>query len=301
MAQITTFKLGGPARFYFKTTKPEEVVAGIISAREKNLPYYLIAGGSNTVFSDQGFTGLVIHFQKNKISDEGVIFSGQRVVVSTGINLSKFVEITCRQSLAGLEKLAGIPGCVGGAVVGNAGAYGEYLGDVVEWVEVFDGERIRRIKKSDCGFAYRQSIFKKSDWFVIKACLKLKKGEAKKLVAEAEQITKMRWQKFGRHPVCAGSFFKNVEVAKLSPEILKKIDQTKIVSKQIPVGYLLGEATKNKKLKVGGIEMASFHNNFLLNDGTGTTKDLLTLAKKLKALVHRKFGIELEEEVRFVL
>lgn len=306
LSTVTSFKLGGLAQFYLKTCSPEEVVSALIYTKENKIPYQLLAGGSNTVFSDKGFVGLVIHFYQTKIKQGDIEIKDSKeknfvqLIVPAQIVLYELVKFSAEHGLSGLEKMSAIPGCVGGAIVGNAGAYGQYLGDLVEWVEIFDGEKIRRIKKADCHFSYRHSIFKEKSWLVLKVCLKLKKGDSKKLIAEVKDIAKLRWQKFGAHPVCAGSFFKNVDYRKVPKNILAKIDCTKFSDNKIPAGYLIGEAVK-KKLQTGGIYMAPFHNNFLMNDGQGQTRDLKKLAEKIKQAVKRKFGIELEEEVRYIL
>jgi len=301
LASINTFRLGGPARFYLRTAKSEEAVAAIVSAQALSLPYYLLAGGSNTVFADSGFLGLVVHFYQPKPTVGDFVFKkDRRVIVSAAVPLMSLVEETTRRGLSGLEKLSAIPGGVGGAVVGNAGAYGQFIGEVVEWVEVFDGKRVRRLKKTECHFVYRHSGLKGRGWLVLSVGLKLRAGQAAALEAEVARIAKLRWQKFGRRPVSAGSFFKNVLVTRIKSTILNRLDQSKIIDGRMPVGYLLGEAG-GRGLSVGGVRVAPFHNNFLLNDGTGTTKDLIKLTTKMKNLVRRKFGLELEPEVQVVV
>jgi len=183
----------------------------------------------------------------------------------------------------------------------------------VEWVEVFEGKLVRRLKKEECRFGYRDSIFKKKDWVILRVCLKLKKGNPELLTKEVREIAKMRWARFGLHPTCAGSFFKNIEFKRAPKKVLAQIDKDKITEGKISVGYLIGEALgmspEDSPLKASqgesssrhGIYIAPFHNNFLMNDGTGTTKDLLKMVAKIKQAVKKKFGIELEEEVRYIL
>ncbi len=306
LSTITTFQLGGPAKLYLKTALPEEAIAGILSARESGLKYIVLSGGSNVVFQDKGFDGLVIHFTGAKLTSKNLEVLGAKVILPASANWHEAVKKISALGLAGLEKMSAIPGNVGGVVVGNAGAYEQFIGDKIDWVEIFDGKEIRKIKKASCPFGYRDSIFKKKNWLVLRVCLKLKKGlpanlagDKVKLLKEVNEIAKLRWQKFGCHPTCAGSFFKNIELKKVPKKILAKIDQTKIIENKVSVGYLIGESVP--KLKLGGIYIASFHNNFLMNDGTGTTRDLIKLAGKIKQAVKKKFGIELEEEVRYIL
>jgi len=284
LSQLTTFKLGGLAKFYFKTASPQEVVAAVLSAREKKLKYHVLAGGSNTVFSDKGFAGLIIHFIQNKFEDKDLEIKVNKVAVSAGLIWADLVKLLAQKGLAGVEKMSAIPGCVGGAVVGNAGAYGQEMSQVVEWVEIFDGQEIKKIKNKDCQFNYRDSIFKHKNWVILRVGFKFKKADAKKLIKEVRDISKLRFKKFGQNPICAGSFFKNVYQN----------------DERISTASLIEKAGVTN-LKCGGVSVASWHHNFLINDGTGTTKDLLTLAKKIRKVVHQKTGLALEEEVRFIL
>ncbi|MFA6254134.1 MAG: UDP-N-acetylmuramate dehydrogenase [Candidatus Paceibacterota bacterium] len=284
LSKITTFELGGPARFYLKVSSPEEAVAAVLIAQDKKIKHYLVGGGSNLVFADKGFLGLVIHWllAKPKLADLKIVNS--EIVASAGVRLADLIKFANKNGLAGLEKLAGVPGVVGGAVVGNAEAYGQSISDYLTWVEIFDGEKIRRIAQRDCQFKYRESIFKHQNWLLLRVGFKLKKGKAALLIEESKKITKIRWAKFGQHPICAGSFFKNVMADGKVISTASLIEQAGIAD-----------------LKRGGVRVAPWHHNFLINDGTGTTSDLLSLAKEIKKIVHKKLGIKLEEEVRFVL
>jgi UDP-N-acetylmuramate dehydrogenase len=295
LSKITTFELGGPAKFYLSVNSAEEAVAAVLIAQAKKLKYCLVGGGSNLVFADQGFQGLVIHWWLSKPKAEDLKIGGQEITVSAGVKLADLINRANKNSLAGLEKLAGIPGGVGGAVVGNAGAYGQTISDHLKWVEIFDGEKIRRLTKKDCCFDYRESIFKHQPWLVLRVGFKLKKGQARDLINESKKITKIRWSKFGEHPICAGSFFKNVTIESDSPS--PKVSAER---RRIPTATLIEQAGL-ANLKQGGISIAPWHHNFLINDGSGTTGDLKKIKEKIKKVIHRKLGIKLEEEVRFIV
>lgn len=287
LSKITTFQLGGPAKFYLRVTSPEEVVAAVLIAQDKKIKYRLIGGGSNLVFADQGFAGLVIHWSLPKPKSADLKITNLEIIVSAGVKLGDLIKVANKNGLAGFEKMAGIPGNVGGAVVGNAGAYGQEISDRLRWVEVFDGAKILRLTKKACAFDYRESIFKKKDWAVLRVAFKLKSVNlslARDLIDESKKIEKIRWGKFGKHPICAGSFFKNVYRN----------------GERIPTATLIEQAGL-ANLKQGGISVAPWHHNFLINDGTGTTKDLIKLKNKIKKVIHQKLGIELEEEVRFIV
>lgn len=285
LATITTFRLGGPAKFYAQALYPEEVVASFLVAQSLGLKFCLIGGGSNCVFADEGFSGLVINWQINRRRSIDLIINNNQVIASAGLKLSSLVKIAIDNNLAGLEKLTGIPGTVGGAIVGNAGAYGQTISDRLLWVEIFDGQKIRKIFPTEGCFSYRDSIFKHRPWIVLRAGWKFNFDKSGNLVKESRQIARLRYHKFGQYyPLCAGSFFKNVFVK----------------GQKIPAAILIEQA-KLTKLTQGGISLAPWHHNFLINDGTGTTADLRKLTKRLKKIVHRKLGIELEEEVRFII
>jgi UDP-N-acetylmuramate dehydrogenase len=202
--------------------------------------------------------------------------------------------------LAGLEKLTAIPGTVGGAIVGNAGAYGQAISDHLVWVEIFDGHKIRQVKKTALQFSYRDSLFKRRpDWLVLRAAWALPAGERKLLQAESRKIRTIRLGKYPSGILCAGSFFKNLPVSKVPKKVLKTIPPEKIVNGKIPAGYLL-EQVHSGQMSVGGMAVASFHNNFLINTGFGTYYDLRRLANRLKTKVRKRFGLELEEEIRYI-
>lgn len=275
-----------------------ELAFAVRTTRELRIPFRLIAGGSNVVFSDETFIGLVIHFIPNTSS----VF-GKKGILDVVANLELMVLIrgSIKSGLAGLESLSGIPGSVGGAIVGNAGAYGQSISDHLTEVQIFDGKNVRWLKKSECYFAYRDSDFKhgKREWLVLRARFKLKKGDRKELLKKSREIIVLRNAKYNPEMKCPGSFFKNVLLKDLSKESLKKISKDKIRDRKIPAGYLL-EAAGACGMKEGKIEVASFHGNLIINSGGGKFADVQKLANLLKKRVSKKFGIVLEEEVRYM-
>jgi len=167
-------------------------------------------------------------------------------------------------------------------------------------VDIFDGKKVRTLTKDDCKFSYRDSIFKHKEWIVLSATFTLGRGDKKLLLSKSKSIIKTRNAKYPPGLKCPGSFFKNVLVKRVSKESLKKIDQSKIIDGKIPTGYLL-EVIGARGMKQGGVYIPEYHGNLLVNDGTATYKDVIGLAKKLKTKVKKQFGIELEEEVRYML
>ncbi|MCX6714132.1 MAG: UDP-N-acetylmuramate dehydrogenase [Candidatus Vogelbacteria bacterium] len=292
----TTFQLGGLAKYFLATSKKAELIEALALAQKEKLKCLVIGGGSNTVFSDKGFNGLVIKYGGGKLTTKNL--SGTAIDVDASVSLWELVTFSIKNGLSGLEYLSGIPGNVGGAIVGNAGAYDHFIGDLVESVEISAGQKVRQLSVKDCHFLYRDSIFKKKDWIILSVRLNLKNGDKKGLSQIAKNLIKDRNKKYDGL-LCAGSFFKNIPLKNVPKDLLKKIDQTKIVGGKLSVGYLLGEAGAGG-LKAGGISVSSFHHNFLINDGSGKASDLKKLATKLKSLVKKKFNINLEEEVRLI-
>ncbi|MBI2097616.1 MAG: UDP-N-acetylmuramate dehydrogenase [Candidatus Vogelbacteria bacterium] len=296
LAPLTTFAVGGRARWFVSVSSPEQLVEAVKTARVKKLAYRVFAGGSNVVFGDRTFHGLMIQFRPKV---KPCHWQGLTLTCQANLPLASLIKTAVSHGLAGLENLSGIPGTVGGAIVGNAGAYGQGIADCLTRVEIFDGRKTRWLDKKQCSFVYRESIFKRRDWLVLRAEFRLTKGDKKVLAKKSREIIKIRSEKYNPRLRSPGSFFKNVLVKDVSRATLAKLDQTKIRDGKIPAGYLL-EAVGAKGMRQGGIRVADFHGNLLINDNHGTYRDVITLAAKLKKLVQAKFGIQLDEEVRYL-
>ena len=306
LAPLTTFGVGGRERYFLSVSNSAELVEAVGLAKEKKWPYFLIAGGSNVVSSDNTFRGLAIHFV-SKVSP------CQRqeltLICRANLPLGRLIRTAISHNLAGLETLLGIPGTVGGAIVGNAGAYGQCISNHLVRVQILDARRprgrlasgtgIRWLTKRQCRFTYRDSIFKSREWLILKAEFKLIKGDKKKLTAKSREIIRIRSEKYDPKLRCPGSFFKNVLVKDVSRATLAKIDRGKIIEGKIPAGYLL-EQVGAKGMKFGGLRVADHHGNLLVNDGAATYREVRMLAAKLKKLVQAKFHITLDEEVRYL-
>ena len=297
LARYSTFGIGGKAAFFVEVKNEQVLREAIRWAREKDLLYKVFAGGSNMVFPDQGFPGLVIRLcfaGMRIVSKERVIFAG------AGVLLRDVIRASISKGWGGLETLSGIPGTIGGAVYGNAGAYGQSVSCAVRSVSYFDtttGET-NSLLKDKCGFAYRHSIFKERPFFILGVFLEFKSGEKKALQKITKDIIAAREKKYKPGLKCPGSFFKNVLVADVSLQSLALVDSSKIIDGKIPAGWLL-EQVGAKGVREGGVYIADFHGNLFVNDGHGTARDVKTLAVTLKKKVLERFGIELEEEVRY--
>ncbi len=293
LAPLSTFGIGGRGQFLCTVSTPNELIAGVLAAKQVRLPYHILAGGSNVVFPDGELKGLLIRICGGKSH-----FERRRCLVDAGFELGEVIRQSLRRGLAGLETLSGIPGTLGGAIVGNAGAYGHSISEVVEKVEILDGQRVRWLPPAGCRFAYRESIFKRKPWLVLRALLKLRRGDRRALLKTSREIIRLRRKKYQPGLRCPGSFFKNVLVEDVGRRSRARLDRSKIIEGKIPAGYLL-EAVGAKGLRRGGIVIADFHGNLFINDGHGTARDVRRLARLLRARVQRRFGITLEEEIRY--
>jgi len=296
LKEVTTLGIGGPAKKFVEVKTVDELKWEIDQAHTDILDFLIVGGCSNLLVSDQGFNGVVI-----KNSTRGIKINGEEITVLSGTPLEELVDFTIEHGLSGMEKLAGIPGTVGGAIFGNAGAYGETISDHLVSVRIYDPiyEEEDTLLKSKLSFGYRTSSFKRDLSIILEATFKLIRANAEDLKKIAEEIIEKRAIKYPPGIKCPGSFFKNLVVSELSQEIVKRIPQEKIVYGKIPAGALLEEVGAKGK-KSGAIEIAPYHANLFINNGNGTAKDFYTLAKEVALQVKEKFGVELEPEVKLI-
>jgi UDP-N-acetylmuramate dehydrogenase len=301
LASLSTFRIGGKAEYFCAVKNFDELIKAIKWAREKKIPWQVFAGGSNIVFPDGKLKGLLIQIKNGLIrEDRG---NKRLITVDAGVLLADVIKKSISLGWRGLETLSGIPGTVGGAIVGNAGAYGHSISEVVQKVEILDEKlKPRWFTKAQCKFAYRESIFKHRLYIVLRAVMKFEKGNKKALQKISRDIIKIRLKRYKPELKCPGSFFKNVVISRIKrntrANLTNKIDKKKIIDGKIPAGYLL-EQVGAKGMRIGGIEIAKFHGNLFINRGDATARDVKRLAKLLKGRVYRKFGIKLEEEIRY--
>jgi len=282
LAEYTTFGIGGPAELLAIVDSPADLIDLVAIAREKNVPFVVMGEGSNILIGDAGIDGLVIVNHCRQIQR-----SGDRIVAEAGVVLNELVDFAIARGLAGLEKMAGIPGTVGGAIVGNAGAYGQWVADVLSSVELLQEDgRVIVQDPSQLGFAYRTSRLKHNAEIVLKAEFQLTSGSRVALRQAADEVVAQRESKLPSENICAGSYFKNIEDASAPYG-------------KIPAGKLLEEVGA-KELRVGKAAVSERHANVIVNLGGARATDVLKLAEKMKLAVKKKFGVELEEEVRFL-
>jgi len=280
LGKFTTFKTGGPAKYFLKVRSADDASNAVRTAKKLNIPFYLIGGGSNLLISDYGIDGLVV-----KVDVRGLKTVNETdILCGAGEDLMALINFAADKSLTGLEFASGIWGTVGGAIFGNAGAYGGEIKDVTKEITLVDTTgKIKKVDREYCEFTYRSSNLKLSKEIVIDTYFELKKGDKKKIREKIDEILYIRSTK---HPVegnSAGSFFKNIP------------DQTQPYGK-LPAGKLLDEVGC-KGLSVGGAKVYEKHANIIVNAGQATSTDIRNLADIMKQRVLDKFAILLEEEV----
>ena len=264
-------------------------------ARESGLDFVVIGGGTNLIVSDAGFRGVVLRFVADRL-----MAAGNRVISDAGAILQDLVDFSIDRGLKGLETLAGIPGSVGAAVYGNAGAYGHSISERVHKVRFLDGGQVRVFDRQECEFQYRESIFKDhKEWIILSTELILEPSDAAILQKTAGDILKVRNEKFPPTMKCAGSIFKNFLLAELPASVAAEVPAPVIREGKVPAAYFL-EQVGAKGMVNGDIHIAGYHANLIYNGGKGTARELCEVIGNLKTRVRERFGIEVEEEVQYV-
>jgi UDP-N-acetylmuramate dehydrogenase len=266
-----------------------------MAARASGIPTVVIGGGTNLIVADSGFRGIVLRYRGDSITAEG-----EQVTAQAGAELQELVDFTVDRGLKGLETLAGIPGSVGAAIYGNAGAYGHSISERVHTVRFSDGSQARVFGNTECRFRYRESVFKEhKEWFIFATELRLDAADRESLRRTAGDIVKVRNEKFPVTMKCAGSIFKNLLLAELPAAVAAAVPPSAVREGKIPAAWFL-EQVGAKGIERGDIHVASYHANLIYNGGEGTASDLCGLIRELKTRVRRRFAIELEEEVQYV-
>jgi UDP-N-acetylmuramate dehydrogenase len=295
LSRYTRFGIGGPADLYAETESAEAFIAALSAAHASGMEVVVIGGGTNLIVSDDGFRGIVLRYRGGRLLE-----SNGRVHAGAGAVLQDLVDFSIARGLAGLETLAGIPGSVGAAVYGNAGAYGHALAERVMTVRLYDGQTVRVFDNEACQFQYRESIFKRhKEWIIFSTELRLEAGDATALRETADSILKVRNEKFPVTMKCAGSIFKNLLFKELPADAAAQVPGSAIREGKVPAAWFL-EQVGAKGMVRGDIHVATYHANLIYNAGAGTAADLCALIRDLKARVAQRFGIELEEEVQYV-
>ena len=311
LSQYSNYKIGGPARYFVEVDNVDDLAKALEIWRLRNpslldsahgREIFILAGGTNVLFKDSGFDGLILRPNFRLIENDR-----NNLVVGAGVLIDELLDYTIKHSLSGLEWAGGLPGTLGGAVYGNAGAFGGEIKDIIEEVVSLDittgRPHIVSRNNEECGFAYRSSVFKRNPGreIIIEATLVLKKGDRKQI--ESEMLDKINYRK-QRQPLeypNIGSIFKNVNLEFVPTS---KRNQFKSVIKPdpfpvVPTAHLISEAGL-KGVSYGGAMISPKHPNFIVNAMNAASADVINLIELAKSRVKSKFGINLEEEIEYV-
>ena len=302
LAPYTTYKLGGPARYFFIAKNNEEIKTAAAAAKDLDLPIFILGGGSNILVSDNGFSGLVIKMANRELSVEK-----NKIKAEAGALIGQVVSLAWKNSLTGLEWAAGIPGTAGGAVRGNAGAFGKSISDNIVSVQALQSSKNKTeiivMAKEECQFTYRESIFKHDDNLVVLGVeLELQAGEQAAIKQQMLDCVQRRSCGHPKYP-SAGCSFKNIFVTDEIKGKIRKINpagEEKIKGGKIGAGWFIDQAGL-KGYKIGGVQVSDEHANFIVKvDETARAEHALMLISYVKQQVRDKFGVQLQEEVQYV-
>jgi len=283
MSKYTSFKAGGAAACLVEVQSVEELKEVLQLVAENNIPHMMLGNGSNILFKDSGYEGVVIKLSQESFSE--VVFEecGDKckVTCGTGILLSTLARMLLEKSLTGFEFASGIPGSLGGAVFMNAGAYGGELKDVVTSVKVVspDGREEKVFSAEEMDFGYRHSALEENGYIAVEVTFEFAKGDKEEISATMKDLMQKRNSKQPVNYPSAGSTFKR------------------------PTGYFAGKLIEDAGLKgtsVGGAEVSTLHSGFVINKGGATATDILELISLIQNRVYDKFGVMLEPEVRII-
>jgi UDP-N-acetylenolpyruvoylglucosamine reductase len=274
----TTFKVGGPASLYVQVKDTASLIKIINYIKINNINYFVLGKGSNVLFSDQQFKGIVLSLSKyfTKIEIEETVVRAQ-----AGVYMIKLAKSVCKNSLKGLEFISGIPGSLGGGVYMNAGAYNLELSEFIKEVTFLDeGLNIKTLGKEELAFSYRSSIFQSQEnWVVLEVVLQLSKGNKAEITDLINQRKQRRLETQPCNEPSAGSVFKNPK----DKSAWQYIDQCGLRGKMI-----------------GGAQVSLKHPNFIVNNQYASAKDILDLIEYVRATVYKKYDVLLHTEIKLI-
>lgn len=294
LAPYTTFKIGGLARYWVDVHTEAELLEALDWARDHGEAYVVIAGGSNVLISDEGFSGLVIHMCASEIK-----YGDTFIETGAGTSLLAIIQESANHGLGGWEKMAGIPGTIGGAVRGNAGAFGSEMKDVLVWARAVHAEtrEVRIFENDACAFAYRTSFFKQnSGWIITAVRVRLSNVSPAKSLSIIEDTLTQREKRHLQNVRAAGSYFTN-PVAPIDIQERFELEKgQKSREGRVPAGWLIDIAGLKGRM-VGGAQISAQHGDYIINaSGSASAADVHALAEEAKRVVREQFGIELHEE-----
>lgn len=331
LKDYSTFKIGGKARFFCTIQNEDDLIEAIGFTKKNKIRTFILGDGSNLLFSDEGFNGLVIKMEMKGIEYQEIDENTVRVRVFAGENWDSFVEKAVERGLYGIENLSGIPGTVGASAVQNIGAYGSEVKDTIDSVYVLDIEKDEYVTftNSECRFDYRDSIFKHNkDRYVvlyidfilnrlghlninykdIKEYIEVNRVKNYDLKDIRKIVLNIRKNKLPDLDIygTAGSFFKNAIVSRAkAEELLHKYPNMIVYSLnskrvKIPTAWILDHICGFRGARVGDVGTYKNQALVLVNYGKATCQNVINFAQDMVNAVYEKTGIEIEPEVEYV-
>ncbi|MCS7184176.1 MAG: UDP-N-acetylmuramate dehydrogenase [Patescibacteria group bacterium] len=298
--KFTTFKIGGRVKYFITITTLKEVEELIDFLSKKETKFFILGGGSNILFTDEYYNGVVI---KPKFETFNFFQNGE-VVLGANKLMSEVVYESCRLGYQGLEWAGGLPGELGGAIRGNAGCFGSEIKDIVQEVLAVNllTKELKKFSNEECQFAYRHSFFKKNpEWLIVETKLILNPG------SNSESLLKIMNEKINyrkdKHPLefpNVGSIFKNLNIEEVNFELKKLAEKNKVIKgNKIPTAFVI-EFLGLKGKQIGGAKISEKHANFIVNVNNAKAQDVLDLIKFIKEKVKEEFNLDLKEEIEII-
>ncbi|NIO18487.1 UDP-N-acetylmuramate dehydrogenase [bacterium] len=275
LSRHTSLRIGGPASYFLELRNIEQLTNVIEFSQRENLDFFILGEGTNVLFPDKGFSGLVIQL---KGEFEKFSIEGNQVTAGAGVKLNNLVEKLGKKGLSGLEFASGIPGSVGGAIVTNAGTKMGWIGDVVREIKIFHEGKVKILKKEETNFSYRYCDLPDKA-IVLEVKLGLKNGKKSDIMNEIKESLKQRKRNQPLSTRNAGCVFRNPE----------KYEAGKLI-----------EVAGLKGTRFGNAEISKKHANFIINCGKARAEDVCNLIEKIRQTIKEKFDIDLELELKIV-
>ena len=301
LAEFSTFHVGGAAKFAVAVQTTDDLTEAIAFAAAKKISWRVLGGASNLLVNDDGYKGLIIWYRnKDLVIDAELGF----IEVGAGAITAVVAGACARAGLTGFEWAAGVPGTIGGAIYGNAGASNGEMKDCVTSVQVFEKGKIKTYDAAACTFGYRDSIFKKQPASVIiGATIKLARAEDSAAPLEKiKEVLRYRQETQPKGVASSGCVFKNCEPTEAEIVVLraKKVPDEFLRARRVPAGWLIEHANLKGHI-IGTARVSEVHGNFIVTTGVGSrAADILALIAHIKQAVRDQFGVDIVEEISIV-
>lgn len=297
LKDLSTFKIGGKAKYLICAEEQTDIISALRFAQEKGLPIGIIGAGCNLLITDDEVDGLVL-----KMNTRSMTINNTQVFAEAGVSLSSLTAFGHKNNLVGLEWAPSVPSSVGGAIRGNAGAFGGETKDKLKEIQIYRDGNILQLDSTDIDFEYRYSSFKSDNNkdIILGGLFELETGDVSMSQKQVRDNIIKKSQNQPSGVACSGCIFKNYE-GNIDSSILDKYPDMFVFLEKgiIPSGYMI-EKTGLKGLSQGGIQISEKHANYMINTGNGTFNDVINLIKLVKDRVFQEFGVLIEEEVVYL-